>query len=161
MDYRRHLVMSIFIDLPDSLFYTILTFSAALTDSAAVLCHTIAPLSSSIYNSVENERYSLWSIILHKEYGGSFYYNSHDNSASPRRASKSLRKTAKESVWDAHLRLCHRTEFAHCALAELAHSKRVGCNIFFFISCSSLVAVNIFLWRFAFLCYFVSTHRHR
>ena len=126
--------MNPLLNLPDDVFYIIITYINKPTYRASILCHQIAPLNSSFYQSIEKERSELWSMIL-KEYNSNNKNNSSNtnhiqkrkNIQQPqkRRTSKRLRlsRTMKKEVHDAHLRIYEQTEIAHYVLTECIHSK--------------------------------------
>eukprot|EP00550_Attheya_septentrionalis_P002050 CAMPEP_0198290594 /NCGR_PEP_ID=MMETSP1449-20131203/8395_1 /TAXON_ID=420275 /ORGANISM="Attheya septentrionalis, Strain CCMP2084" /LENGTH=336 /DNA_ID=CAMNT_0043989109 /DNA_START=115 /DNA_END=1125 /DNA_ORIENTATION=- len=110
--------------LPDVLLYHVLTFVSPPTERVVVLGLQLAPLSRSHWESIQTKRSGLWSTLL-LEYQPPPPPVSSSSSSTPRRSSKRLRRAGKrEVVRDAHLLLRDRTEIAHYAFTEMAHSKR-------------------------------------
>mmetsp|Transcript_35178 Transcript_35178/g.105053 ORF Transcript_35178/g.105053 Transcript_35178/m.105053 type:complete len:295 (-) Transcript_35178:1167-2051(-) len=123
---------SLFLNLPEVILYSVLTFVAPPTDRAAALCHRVAPLNSAHHRAVESRWDILWSAIRDNEYGCLHGQNSSSGGSSgtaPRRASKRLRRTPKDQVRDAHTLLLDNTKIAHFALSEMAHSSRTSLTL--------------------------------
>lgn len=124
---------NIFLDLPDDLLYSILSYTVGLTGRAHILCHKITLLCSSIRHSIEFERQELWFMILNeykntKETPKNSRYTKTETK--PSRSSKRLRRnTAKEEVADCHKLLCDRTYIAFYALTEMANSSRTPLSL--------------------------------
>ena len=112
------------------------------TYRASILCHHLELLNSSIKNSIAIERPDLWSMVLN-EYNLNNYGKKRKKSnptfatsnprltsmkslqAAPRRISRRIheRRTMKQRVQEAHLRLIEKTEVAHYYVTEMAHSQ--------------------------------------
>ena len=137
---------NIFLALPDDLLYLISNFIAGPTDRASVFCQSIIPLSSSIRQSIKNERPNLWSMILNeytkkksfsketknvdtKKKQNSKNANIEKNSV-PIRSSKRLKRNGiQEQVQDCHRLLIDRTYIAYYALSEMIHSSRTPLSL--------------------------------
>lgn len=109
-----------FWDLPDVLLFKIVTFAAAPTNRATVLCHTIAPLCRSSYHKILNGDEitvsSLWDMIFVEDYHGSIHQNRSN------RECKRLRRGPIHRVREAHRLIKDNTEIAYFYLSEMSNS---------------------------------------
>jgi len=115
-----------FLTLPDALVYAILRLVAPPCETASVACHRLALLSRSCHSSVTDENGVFWDFVL-GEYSGDAASRAAEDRVpapvpSPRRC-KRLRRSAREAVREAHLRLCERSDAAHLALTEMTHRR--------------------------------------
>jgi hypothetical protein len=108
-----------FWDLPDVLIFRIVTFLAAPTNRAAVLCHTMAPLCRAAYHKILNGDEatvsSLWDMIFVEDYSGTVHSRT-------TRECKRLRRGPVHRVRDAHCLIKDNTEIAYFYLSEMANS---------------------------------------
>lgn len=124
-----------FLQLPEVILHTVLTFVAPPTDRAAVLCHRIALLDSSHHRAVKSRWDILWSTIRDSEYGrvegsrGARGGDGYASTAAPLRSSKRLRRSPKDQVRDRHTLLLDNTKIGHYALSEMAHSSRTPLSL--------------------------------
>ena len=107
-------------NLPDAVLVQIVSFVAAPTHRAEVLCHQLAPLCSSAAETLLNEESTVWDVVLNEDYGASCL------NANQRRASKRLRRSPIHRVRDAHLLIKDNTEIAFFYLSELVNSKSLS-----------------------------------
>eukprot|EP00978_Attheya_sp_CCMP212_P011141 scaffold27280_cov39-Attheya_sp.AAC.1 len=115
--------------LPDVLLYHVMTFVSPPTERVVVLGLQLAPLSRSHWESIQTKRSGLWSTLL-LEYQPPPPQPASSSSTTTRRSSKRLRRAGmREVVRDAHLLLRDRTEIAHYAFTEMAHSKRTPISL--------------------------------
>ena len=121
-------------ELPDVLLFHTVTFLAAPTHRAAVLCHTIAPLCQDSYQAIlqEGERLSVWDVVLKEDYGA--VTNNNDG----RRASKRLRRSPVHRVRDAHRLIRANTEISYFYLGEMTSGKTASMKLSLRRLCSLL-----------------------
>ncbi|EEC44368.1 predicted protein [Phaeodactylum tricornutum CCAP 1055/1] len=109
--------------LPEEIVFHIVTFVAAPTTRATVLCHQIAPLCRASYRALLNNQQSsasLWDKVLREDYGVS------QSMADSRRSCKRLRRCPVERVRDAHVLIQDNTEIAYFYLSEMVQSRCKG-----------------------------------
>jgi hypothetical protein len=108
--------------LPDVVLFKIVSFAAAPTHRATLLCHTIAPLCSAAFKAILEEEHSahIWDMVLKEDYGAKNADDSH--SKVQRRACKRLKRSPVHRVRDAHLLLKDNTEIAYFYLSELVNA---------------------------------------
>jgi hypothetical protein len=113
--------------LPDVLLFKIVTYVAAPTNRATILCHVIAPLCRAAYRKVlhgdEVIVSPLWDMILVEDYG-CIQTNQHEASSTKvyRRECKRLRRGPIHRVRDAHCLMKDHTEIAYFYLSEMVNS---------------------------------------
>jgi len=133
------------LDLPDAIFYLILSFVERPTSIAPFLTRSIGVLSKEIHHHIENNRNALWEIILSCDYKNDGSTNAILNAKcgskrprkrreeqgqdsvyiNQRRISDRLRRgSAREDVMFCHKKLCDRTEFVIHQLSEMSNDKR-------------------------------------
>jgi len=117
--------MSLILDLPDSILFTILTYVASRTNRVHVIFHQLAPLSRSFYESLTYNRSLLFSAILSEDYG----CIDRMGGEKKRRLSERLKRTMKGKVRDAHIQFCDRNDIVHYVISEMAHSRKVSLNL--------------------------------
>jgi hypothetical protein len=112
-------------ELPDVLLCYLISFVAAPTHRATVLCHQLAPLSKAARRTILEEESSitLWDTILREDYGVT------DSSCSQasgvkRRACKRLRRSPVDRVRDAHILIQDNTEIAFFYLSEMVNASK-------------------------------------
>jgi len=107
-------------NLPDALFYNILSYAEIPPNIASLICISIAPLCSSLNEYLQND--SIWELVL-----GAYSIGTGNSSSSnrrQRRQSKRLRRTtAKEDVMHAFTVRRANTDMALHDFGELAISK--------------------------------------
>ena len=104
-------------ELPDVLLFKIVSYIAAPTHRATILCHQIAPLCQAAYRALlqDEQATTLWDTVLTEDYG--IQSDKHAN----RRASKRLRRSPVDRVRDAHILVNSNTEIAYFYLAEMVN----------------------------------------
>jgi len=110
-------------DLPDAVLFHVISFVAAPTRRASVLCHQIAPLCKAACRAILEEERSvaLWDTVLKEDYGvsdGTHVKNS------TRRACKRLRRSPVHRVRDAHILIQDNTEIAFFYLSEMVNASK-------------------------------------
>jgi len=106
-------------DLPDVLLFRVVSFAAAPTERAAVLCHQLGPLCPAAHRSIFSpERSLLWDTVLREDYGVVDVIRK-----TKRRKCERLMRSAVERVRDAHQLMSTNTEYAFFHLSELIHGK--------------------------------------
>lgn len=114
-----------FLTLPEVILHLIISYAAPRFERGKFLCHTLAPTCHSLHSAVEKGLHNVWSAILAQDYLDQGTNNgSSSGQQPPRRASKRLRRSAKESVAASHQLLTERTSIAHFCITEWAHSKQ-------------------------------------
>jgi len=119
-------------EFPDVLLFRIVSFVAAPTFRAAVLCRQLAPLSRASYKHLltdgggeekaQQRSVSLWDTVLQEDYGVAVSTDQHTRKR--RRTCERLSRTPIERVRDAHRLMNSNTETAFFCLAELVrHNK--------------------------------------
>lgn len=106
-------------EFPDVLLFTIVSYIAAPTHRATILCHRIAPLCKAAYRTLlqdERTAVNLWDTVLVEDYG---VQSQHETN---RRACKRLRRSPVHRVRDAHRLINDNTEIAYFYLAEMVNS---------------------------------------
>ncbi|GKY92567.1 hypothetical protein MPSEU_000226900 [Mayamaea pseudoterrestris] len=124
-------------NLPDTILFGIVSFVAAPTNRASVVCHQLAPLNRLCYNQFQNNTI-LWEAILQEDYGaarechGASSITSRRNQAGgsdhKRRRCTRLERSPLEQVKEAHRLVKDNTEIAFYYLSELvtASTKKSG-----------------------------------
>lgn len=119
--------MIIFTDLPDALFYIVLSYLDRPTGTASFMTRNISVLSKAIHNQIENDRSTLWEIIL-SEYQPvttvNSILNNKEKTTNRRESSRLRRRSVKEEVIYSHKALCDRTESAIYQMSEMANDKK-------------------------------------
>jgi hypothetical protein len=112
-------------ELPDVLLCYLVSFVAAPTHRATVLCHQFAPLCKAAQRAILEEERSvtLWDIILKEDYGVEDS-SSIQKSGVKRRACKRLRRSPVDRVRDAHVLIQDNTEIAFFYLSEMVNASR-------------------------------------
>jgi Ankyrin repeat len=126
-------------ELADILIFKIVSYVAAPTHRATIVCHTLAPLCRAAHRTLlqdEDIAVGLWETILKEDYGvvghGSLKVDDHSGStiddgmtrtAKRRRSCSRLWRTPVQSVRDAHRLMIDNTEIAYFYLSEM-----VNCN---------------------------------
>ena len=123
-------------DLPDVLLFRVVSFAAAPTERATVVCHQLAPLCRTAHqNLFSADRALFWSTLIHEDYGVVLDEdddNDDDNDKSPqqhprrptrkrRRKCQRLTRSPVERVRDAHQLMTSNTEIAFFYLSELVN----------------------------------------
>jgi hypothetical protein len=112
-------------DLPDVLVFKIVTYSAAPSNRATVLCHSIAPLCKAMYKKIlpSTETSSIWDMLLIEDYGSSTSKPIRERRGRhiDRRECKRLRRSTIHRVRDAHRLICDNTEIAYFYLSEMVN----------------------------------------
>jgi hypothetical protein len=114
-------------NIPDTILFGIISFVAAPTHRAGVVCHQLAPLNHNCY-----ERYmhntSLWEAILQEDYGAisedcdksiKNVRRNNANGSDKRRRCTRLERSPLERVQEAHRLVKDNTEIAFYYLSEL------------------------------------------
>lgn len=125
------------LDLPDVLLFRVVSFAAAPTERATVLCHQLAPLCRAAHqNLFSADRVMLWSTLLHEDYGVVVDDDNADTDEMPyhplrptrkrRRKCQRLSRSPVERVRDAHQLMTTNTEIAFFYLSELANGQSSG-----------------------------------
>ena len=118
-------------EFPDDLLFRIVSFVAAPTFRAAVLCQQLAPLSRASYKNLladggeekaQQRSVSLWDTVLREDYGVAVSTEHH--ARKKRRTCERLCRTPIERVRDAHRLMNSNTETAFFCLAELVRHNR-------------------------------------
>jgi hypothetical protein len=130
--------------LPDVLIFKVVTFVAAPTNRAAILCHSIAPLCKAAYKKILPQPQDgntsdslLWDIVLMEDYGNNSsrsdlvetkWHNNNNNNKRrrcnqqhDRRECKRLRRSTIHRIRDAHRLICDNTEIAYFYLSEMVN----------------------------------------
>jgi len=119
--------MMLLTDLPDALFYIVLSYLDRPTGTASFMTRNISVLSKAIHNQVENDRNTLWEIIL-SEYKpvntANSIRNSKEETTNRRESIRLRRRSVKEEVIYSHKTLCDRTELAIFQLSEMVNDKK-------------------------------------
>jgi hypothetical protein len=117
-------------DLPDVLLLKIVTFIAAPTNRATVLCHSIAPLCQSMYQKIiqSTDTSSIWDMLLMEDYSTCMSKSTKQiqQQQTNRRECKRLRRIGIHRVRDAHRLICDNTEIAYFYLSEMVNC--IGSN---------------------------------
>lgn len=112
-------------ELPDVLLFKIVSFVAAPTHRATILCHRLAPLCKAAHRTLlqdDETAATLWDTVLTDDYGV-LSSKHHGNTC---RASKRLRRSPVHRVRDAHRLINDNTEIAYFYLAEMVNSSCQG-----------------------------------
>lgn len=99
----------------------------ALKEHTSSLCHRLAQTCHAFNSAVDTGLHNVWSAILAQDYQDQESHRGSTTSSSrqsPRRTSKRLRRSAKDSVAASHQLLIERTGISHFCVAEWAHSKQ-------------------------------------
>jgi hypothetical protein len=104
-------------ELPDVLLFHIVTFLAAPTRRANVLCQIAALCKASRHAILLEEERPLWYTILKEDYGAIVAQEETN-----RRACKRLRRSPVHRVRDAHLLIKDNTEIAFFYLSEMTNA---------------------------------------
>jgi hypothetical protein len=101
--------------------FQIVSFVAAPTHRASVICHQVQPLCQSAQRKLQYNSNTLWEAVLHNDYGGTATnIDDHTASKRPRRRScPRLARSSLERVRDAHRLVRDNTELAFYYLSEL------------------------------------------
>jgi hypothetical protein len=141
-------------NLPDVLIFKVLTFIAAPTNRATVLCHSIAPLCQAAYEKILSSQQDgnssdslLWDIVLREDYGNAstrsdlVRANRHNNDNNKRssthqhyelqdrRECKRLRRSTIYRIRDAHRLISDNTEIAFFYLSEMVNCANNSNNL--------------------------------
>lgn len=112
-------------ELPDVLLFKIVSFIAAPTHRATILCHHIAPLCKAAYKTIllqdEDTAVTLWDTVLTEDYGVYSCDSNNKHGTNLRRACKRLRRSPIHRVRDAHRLITDNTEIAYFYLAEMVN----------------------------------------
>jgi hypothetical protein len=110
-------------ELPDELLFYLVSFVAAPTHRATVLCHQLAPLSKAARRAIleEDSSITLWDTVLREDYGVADISTNHASGVT-RRACKRLRRSPVDRVRDAHILIQDNTEIAFYYLSEMVNA---------------------------------------
>jgi hypothetical protein len=109
-----------FLQLPEVILYSILSFVAGPTHRAHVICHVLAPLSKTCSFVLLSKSLTLWQALLEGDYGSTLHQVKHNRNT--RGASKRQREEPIHRVRDAHLLVKDNTEIAYYYLDELTNT---------------------------------------
>jgi hypothetical protein len=112
-------------ELPDELLFYLVSFVAAPTHRATVLCHQLAPLSKAARRAIleEDSSITLWDTVLREDYGVADISTNHASGVT-RRACKRLRRSPVDRVRDAHILIQDNTEIAFFYLSEMVNASK-------------------------------------
>ena len=127
---------TLLLDLPDVLLFRVVSFAAAPTERATVVCHQLARLCRAAHqNLFSADRAMLWSTLLHEDYGVVVDDDDADDdmphhplrpTRKRRRKCQRLSRSPVERVRDAHQLMTTNTEIAFFYLSELANGNSGG-----------------------------------
>jgi hypothetical protein len=106
--------------LPDTILFHILSFTAAPTHRAGVLCHQLTVLCRASYSRLFQNSTTLWEAILQQDYGAHDPYHSSSTTVGnkKRRICPRLERSAVDRVKEAHGLVKNNTEIAFYYLSE-------------------------------------------
>jgi hypothetical protein len=112
-------------ELPDVLLCYLVSFVAAPTHRATVLCHQLAPLCKASRRAIleEDSSITVWDIVLREDYGVSDISTNHASGVT-RRTCKRLRRSPVDRVRDAHILIQDNTEIAFFYLSEMVNASK-------------------------------------
>lgn len=109
------------LQLPDATLFHVLSFVAAPTHRAGVVCHQLAPLSHASHVRLLRDDTQLWQAILQQDYGVGAVAGG-PSGGDKRRCCKRLERSPLERVMEAHRLVKDNTEIAFYYLSELVTS---------------------------------------
>lgn len=107
--------------LPDNALFHILSFTAAPTHRAGVICHQLARLCRASHTRFYQNTV-LWEAILHEDYGAS-QTNQNNQHTQKRRVCRRLERSPMERVKEAHGLVKDNSEIAFYYLSELVNAQ--------------------------------------